>query len=135
MNFFIRAVVISKAGIVSWQNPARNTSLYETAIREVFIRAEGTIEAASVRIDGSGSRSYRQVISKFLREEVNTQKQVVGSVKLVNSRGDQLIQLADMVAGAIRLSYSSDSEKSQLYRSALTPLLKSPKSQIWLSGK
>ena len=63
----------------------------------------GTILNAKIRIDGSGDRLFRRSFLTYLRKELNTKdKKIMKNIKLVDSKSNVLIQLADMLAGTIR---------------------------------
>ena len=76
-----------------------------------------TILNAKVRIDGSGDRVFRQKFLTYLRQQLNSQqRQIMKNCRLVNSKTDVLIQMADMIAGAIRRSYDADRTDSGIYK-------------------
>ncbi|MDO8571656.1 MAG: DUF3800 domain-containing protein, partial [bacterium] len=53
----------------------------------------------------------------YLRRELNSgHKQIIKNCKLVDSHGNVLIQMADMVAGSIRRSYDAQKEDASLYK-------------------
>ena len=58
---------------------------------------------AKIRIDGSGDRVFRRNFLTYLRKELNSkQKKIMRNIKLVDSKSNVLIQMADMLAGTIR---------------------------------
>jgi hypothetical protein len=64
----------------------------------------GLLVNALVKIDGSGSKEFQSAMRAYLRQQLNTG--AVKKLKFVNSRTDNLIQMADMVVGAIARSYN-----------------------------
>lgn len=134
-QFFIRSIVIDKKKITSPNFITNKVSFYNYAIQEVLTHSYGTISEAKVRIDGKGSREYVQAAGKYFKNQANVNSAVISKVKFVDSKGDQLIQLADMFAGAIRKSHDSSHNKQDLYLEALKPFTKRPSSDIWLFGK
>jgi hypothetical protein len=48
---------------------------------------------------------------------------------------DQLIQLADMMAGAIRRWHDTDHQNQETYRLAVNPFVRRASSDVWLFGK
>lgn len=69
----------------------------------------GSILNAKIRIDGSGNRIFRRNFVSYLRKQLNsTQTRIINDCKLLDSKQNVLIQLADMVAGSIYRSYQTD---------------------------
>ena len=66
----------------------------------------GALVDASIVIDGSGDRQFKRAMRSYLRQHLDERS--VRKVRLKDSRKDPLIQLADMVAGAIARSYRVD---------------------------
>ena len=58
----------------------------------------GLLQAASVRIDGSGSQEFQRALGAYLRRELGHR---IKDVKMSDSARDPLMQLADMCIGAI----------------------------------
>ena len=76
-----------------------------------------TIVDARIRIDGSGDRTFRRNFISYLRKELNGKdRKILQNCKLVDSKSDVLIQMADMVAGAIHRSYQKDKADSVIYK-------------------
>jgi hypothetical protein len=134
-DFFVRSIVIDKKIITSQTFKTDRISFYNYAIQEVLTHSFGTIADAKVRVDGKGSREYVKAAGKYFKEQANSNNNVISSVKFVDSKGDQLIQLADMFAGAIRRAHDTGHNKQQLYFEALQPFTKRSSSDIWLFGK
>jgi hypothetical protein len=59
----------------------------------------GRIKNAKLRVDGSGDREFKQAFKAYVRSKVG--RGVIAKSNFVGSEKDSLIQLADMVAGAI----------------------------------
>lgn len=135
LNFFVRAIVIDKKIITSTNLRTDRVSFYNYAIQEVLTNSFGTIQNAKVRVDGKGSRDYVKAAGKYFKDQANQKSSVIAKVKFVDSKGDQLIQLADMMAGAIRKSYDTGHNRQQLYLQATRPFAKRPSSDIWHFGK
>lgn len=129
--FFIRSIVVDKKTLDSKYLLADHESFYNYVIQLVLTNSEGTIQEASVKIDGSGSRDYRAAARKYLIAEVNKSgAQLIRKVSFVKSHTDFLIQVADMFAGCIRRS-SDASDKNQItYQAMLAPFSRHPKSDF-----
>ena len=75
------------------------------------------LKKASIKIDGSGDKDFKRVLQAYLRKELPINK--IKKFRFVDSKADNLIQLADMVAGAIARSYKSERDESERWRSKL----------------
>lgn len=99
-NFSVRAICIDKAQIRSLELKNRQDSFYNYAIKEVLSKSE-MLHKASIRLDGHAGREYKKSAITYLRREVNAHSQKIAKVKFVDSKTDNLVQLADLVAGSI----------------------------------
>lgn len=134
-NFFIRAIVLPKKDIYSDFLRTEHKSFYNFAIQSVLSNSGGTIQNASIRIDGSGGREYRKAaISYFRREAKSKDAGIIRKVSFVDSHRDQLIQLADMVAGSIRCSHDLSGSDAGQYLAVLRKRIRDPRSDIWIFG-
>ena len=79
----------------------------------------GLLKDARVVIDGSGERVFKKELGSYLRR--HTEKGAIKKVVFSDSRSDQLVQLADMCAGAIARSYRLDRSTPDRWRKMLTP--------------
>lgn len=102
-SFSIRALVVQKDQISSPLLKSDKSSFYSYFIKTILTHSRGSIMDAKIRIDGSGDRVFRRKFLTYLRKELNSkQKKVMRNIKLVDSKINVLIQMADMVAGTIR---------------------------------
>lgn len=63
---------------------------------------EDVIVDAKIRMDGSGDKTFRRNFQAYLRTQLNSaQKKMIKDCKFLNSKENVLVQMADMVAGAI----------------------------------
>jgi hypothetical protein len=78
-------------------------SLYKFTTRLTFENAKPYLSNATVIIDGSGDRKFRDELATYLRARVNDQggRQLIKKVKIQRSQGNNLLQLADYVAGVM----------------------------------
>ena len=93
-------------------------SFYKYACGLVFENAKPYLDNATVVIDGSGSREFRRELGTYLRKRINDKKgdsRFIGKIKLQDSQSNNLLQLADMVCGAVARSYSQK-EDADTYR-------------------
>ena len=77
----------------------------------------GALINAKVVIDGSGDRQFKRAFRAYLRKHLDAN--AVQKVDLKDSMKDPLVQLADMVAGAIARSYKTERADSNRWRSIL----------------
>jgi hypothetical protein len=70
--------------------------------RLVFENAKPYLSAATVVIDKSGDRAFRNELATYLRQRINDpEAHAIKSVKMEQSRTNNLIQLADYIAGVV----------------------------------
>lgn len=119
-EFQIQSVVIDKALIRSGQLTLGKTSFYSYAIQIALEGAKQSILGANVWIDGGGGRIFKRNFTAHLRQNLNTKgRKFIENCKIVNSKGNELIQMADMLAGAIRISYDTLRDDGAFYKSII----------------
>lgn len=116
-NFRVRCLVVDKSLIYSGELKGNINSFYAYFIKEVLKNHGGTIFNAKIRLDGSGSREFRKNFVSYLRRELNSnQKRIMKNFKMVDSKRDVLIQMADMIAGSINRAQCKDKKDCNDYR-------------------
>ena len=92
-------------------------SFYKYTCGLVFGNAKPYLDRATVVIDGSGSREFRRQLGSYLRQRVNEQAEsrYIRKVKMQDSQKNNLVQMADMVCGAVARSYTQKDD-AQTYR-------------------
>ena len=116
-DFKIRCIVIEKKIIYSDELRRNKKLFYAYAIKTLLKYSGEEIKNAKIKVDGSGDREFKKNFLTYLRRELNTKDTcILEHCKLVDSKGNVLIQLADMVAGAIRRSYSEDKTDKDVYK-------------------
>lgn len=118
-SFSVRAICIDKSIIRSHELKNKQDSFYNYAIKEVLSKSTN-LNMASIRLDGHSGREYKKSAITYLRREVNTQSHKIKKVKFVDSKTDNLIQLADLVAGSILRSTQKHKSDSSDYLNILT---------------
>lgn len=106
-NFKIRAIAIDKSKIYSHELKNKQDSFYNYAIKEVLSKSS-LLKDADIRLDGHSGREYKKSTITYLRREVNKRSKKIAKVRFVDSRTNNLIQLADLVAGSIHRKYQTD---------------------------
>ena len=112
-DFGVRALVVDKSRIYSDELRTHADNFYAYFVRLLLKHDADLLAGARVKIDGRASREFRSDLARHLREHLVDFK--VENIKFAESHRDNLIQLADMVAGAIARSYRQ-SERKDAYR-------------------
>ncbi|MBI2797729.1 DUF3800 domain-containing protein [Candidatus Saccharibacteria bacterium] len=112
-NFRVRAIIADKSIIRSEELKTNKNSFYNYMIKEVLSKSDGSIKEARIRLDGHEDRAYKRAASTYFRTHVNSKSSILKDMKFVNSKGDNLIQLADMIAGSLLRSTTSKSDCQQ----------------------
>ena len=116
-RFTVRAIVVDKSVIYSDNLRDRKELFYNYFVKMLLRYDRGTLHNARIKIDGSGDRSFRNELNTYLRR-AGTAGQIA-SIRFADSCSDTLIQLADMVAGAILRSCRDDRKDSERWRKML----------------
>jgi len=109
-KFRVRAVVVDKQRVQSHQLRTKPAAFYNFIVKEMLTRDE-SLSAAQVKLDGEAGRSHKRHMVSYFRREVNRGSRRIAEFGLADSSRDDLIQLADVVAGSIyrsRLSGKTD---------------------------
>jgi hypothetical protein len=128
-NFFYISIIIDKSAIAPETIQPRDV-FYQYAVALVFKEAKPHLENAVVVFDGSGSRPFKQQLATFLRQRMNEdQIQRIRKVKMQDSKTNNLVQLVDMVCGAVYHSVKTPSDKTSDFRRLITH--RELSAQIW----
>jgi hypothetical protein len=112
-SFEVWALVVDKTRIRS-ENLRRNDEKFYNYFVKLLLDCGAKLEGARVKIDGSGDREFKEQLQRYLKRSLPDG--AVSSVKFSDSKKDDLIQLADMVVGAIARSYRTTEERSKASR-------------------
>jgi len=118
-RFRVRAIVADKTLIRSPELRTNKHKFYNYMIKEVLSKSEGSIKNARIRFDGHEDRAYKRAAGTYFRQQANPRNAVIKDMKFVNSKNDNLIQLADMVAGAILRTTQTGKTDSKIYLATL----------------
>lgn len=97
-------------------------SFYKVACRYAFTNAKTVLRDAVVVIDGSGSRVFQRQLVTYLRRGINPRApgdSHIRKIKIEDSHRNNLLQLADMVCGALARSYG-DKPDARDYRTLIS---------------
>lgn len=117
-SFRVRAIVVEKEIIHSPHLRSGKENFYQYFVRLMMTHDGGSLENATVVIDGSGDQKFRQALKTRLRRQLGHKMK---ELRLHDSRRDALVQLADMCCGAIARSYRADRKDSDRWRRMLQP--------------
>jgi hypothetical protein len=85
----------------------------------VFENAKQYLNQATVIFDGSGSKDFRRQLHSYLKRKINDKDKsysYIKKIKIQDSSKNNLIQMVDMICGAVRRSFRSDAKQDQQYR-------------------
>ena len=96
-------------------------NLYDICFKLLLEDSVKDEKEVKVRLDGSAGREFRKTVTVSLRRFLNEKKKekIKLDFKVVDSKGDVIIQLVDIVVGSIRRGYSSSKGDSDLYKSII----------------
>ena len=117
-EFFYLAFVIAKDELYGPTFQARN-SLYKWVCGMVFENAKPYLDAAIVTIDKSGDRGLRRELAAYLRQKINdkqSSKRYIKEIIMQDSHRHNLIQLADMISGAVARSFRDEKKDKDRFR-------------------
>lgn len=106
-DFFYFGIVINKSKLTGPGFQFKE-SFYKYACGLIFENAKPRLNSAILVIDGSGSKDFRRQLKKYLTRRLKDEagKSLIKKVKTQDSTQNNLLQLADMVVGAVARSYS-----------------------------
>ena len=93
-------------------------SFYKYAVNLLFQNLKPYLENAIVVFDRCGNREFQEELKKYLRKHVNEKgrEQVIKKIKANDSAANNLLQLADMVCGAVARYLRKAKEDHLAYR-------------------
>lgn len=93
-------------------------SFYKYTTGLVFENAKSHLHNAKVVIDRTGNQEFRGQLGKYLKRKMNEpgSDQLIRRVSMEASHSNNLLQVADMVCGAVARSYSDERKDTWIYR-------------------
>lgn len=117
--FRVRALVVDKSIIYRESLRECKDLFYNYFVQMLLRHDHGALQGARIKIDGSGGRRFKNELNAYLRQQLHAGQ--IRSIRFAESHRDNLIQLADMVAGAILRSYrGNDRKDATRWRQMLT---------------
>lgn len=107
-EFRYHSIVINKPALYG-EGFNNKESFYKFACKIVLQNASRELTDATVVLDGCGSREFQRQLGSYLRRNINDSdapKVAIKSLKIQESHRNNLLQLADMVCGAVARSFS-----------------------------
>ncbi|MBU6231838.1 DUF3800 domain-containing protein [Patescibacteria group bacterium] len=115
-NFFYYGIVINKAALYS-EGFKYKESFYKYASNLLFENAKEKLSKPIVVIDESGRKLFKYQLATYLKKKINTKDKVcIKKVKMQDSKSNNLLQLADMVAGAVNRSLNKKKKDAKAFR-------------------
>jgi len=111
--FEIYAVYLNKASHPNVFKFSDGEKLYNWATKELL--ATMPLEEAKVKIDGKYGKQYKLRVKTYIRKELNTEVRKVADFGVQDSKRDNLIQLADIIAGSINRALQPEKTDSEEY--------------------
>lgn len=129
-NFTYRAVVMRKEKIYSLQLRTEKEYLHNYTMRLLLEHTNKSIVNAKVKVDKCGDREFRKHATRYLNQKLNQKDKIIAGYSFEHSHSNVLIQLADMIAGAIN-RYHTTKKDAKEYRSNI----KSREEDVWVFGE
>lgn len=124
-DFQIYASYIDKANFHNIMQIIDNKKLYNWTIKELL----ETIQPnnAKIKIDGRSSKTNMRETATYLRRQLNASTSKKLEIKFEDSVDNNLIQLADLIAGSINRYLNNDKTDAKTYYKIIQQKIKSLK--------
>lgn len=127
-DFKVKGLVVNKKNIYSHQLRENTGSFYNHFVQMIIQRHSRILVNASIKMDGNSNKEFNKSIRTYLRQNIGEKR--INKFKFVDSKRDNLIQLADMVVGAIaRFHNANRRDTDRWYK-----ILKDKIDDIWSFG-
>ncbi|MER2520220.1 MAG: DUF3800 domain-containing protein [Bdellovibrionales bacterium] len=110
-DYSIYALAVRKSEIYSQHLRTSNDSFYNYFVRQLISQHTHMLDKAHIKIDESGDREFKRQLAQYIRRMIPDGQ--IKKITFLSSRNDHLIQLADMVTGAIARTYSGKKDASR----------------------
>ena len=114
-KFTVRTIVLKKKDIKE-SKLLTKAKIYDyllLILLEKYIKEGMEIK---IRLDGSADREFTKKLKAYIRKKSGAHKQSF-DFKIIDSKNDILIQLADVIVGSVRRSYTKEKNDSDIYKS------------------
>ncbi len=106
-SFTVRAILVDKEKIYSNELRNKQDSFYNYVIKEVLSKIPN-LNQTKVYLDGHSGRQYKKMALSYFKKQINVDSKRISKFQFVDSKTNNLIQLADLVAGSIYRSCQLD---------------------------
>lgn len=127
-EFFYYAIILNKRGLYG-DGFKDKKSFYKYACNLLFENAKEKLVHATVVIDKSGSLDFQRQLARYLRKRINNDLKRIKSLKMQRSAGNNLLQLADYIAGIVNRSVQHKKKKFENFRKMIAH--REIRVQIW----
>jgi hypothetical protein len=131
-RFWYHAFVLDKQKLCASAPTFRDgKSFYQFAVSIVCDNARSLLQDAKIVIDKTGDRPFRQELQKRLRRHITDDagRCLIRKVGMEPSHSNSLVQLADMVCGAVSRSIQTGRAKGDIFRKLISSREK--RVQLW----
>lgn len=120
-QFFYHTIGIDKDRLADKALHEKN-AFYSYATGLVFENAKPRLRNAKVVIDKTGSQKFRSELAKYLKKKMNEPgaELLIRKVVMESSRRNNLLQVADMVCGAVARSFAGGKKDHADYRKIIS---------------
>jgi hypothetical protein len=118
-NFFYYGIVFNKdPSMLANDIFLDKKGFYKYACSLVFENAKDKLNEAIVTIDRSGNTDFRSELAKYLRRKMNEggKRELIKKVKMQRSSSNNLLQLADYIAGIINRGVQKERKYAEDYK-------------------
>ncbi|HJZ66400.1 MAG TPA: DUF3800 domain-containing protein [Candidatus Acidoferrum sp.] len=118
-NFFYSCIVLNKEKLTGPGFQFKD-SFYKYAASLVFTNAKPLLLEAKVIIDECGNREFKNQLSTYLKKRMNEDSKIlIRKVAMESSHSNNLLQLADMVSGAVFRSFDTRKANRKEFRNII----------------
>ncbi len=108
-QFKIRFIIIDKSLLYSPNLRQNKENFYNYFLRQMLSHSKASINNATIKIDGSGNKLFQKKLKTYLRK--NLPNGSIKKIKMVDSKKDILIQVADLLAGGYMFYLKHNDDK------------------------
>lgn len=131
-TFSVRAIAIDKSRLRSRHLIEHPNDLKAYAVMQLLTHSFGEIRGAKLFVDGQDTRGFQMSNATYFRERVN--REVAGTIRAVefaDSKQNVMIQLADMIAGAIGRHIREDDRQNSRHFDTFRRRTWQPRGTLW----
>jgi len=114
-QFFYYAIVMNKQKLYR-EGFEDKKSFYKYACNLVFENAKEKLDQANVIMDDGRDPDFQRQLEKYLKSKMNGRIKRIRKVKMQRSTSNNLLQLADYIAGIVNRSVSANKKSAKEYR-------------------